>query len=337
MFFSTLHFVVSRVYDDMDIIRGDVSGVVAKSVGSNHQPPSKLNVGAMPKLHLYNHLHHHHHQPIPHHILQNNHPFQIPLQITNLPNPIMTFTTDATIASSGGRILKLTHQSTTTSTPMKLNLFLPPTASPTNPSPVLIYLSGLTCTPDNVTEKAFLQAHASPLNLALLYPDTSPRGTNFPGEHDAYDFGSAASFYIDAQKDPWSTNYKMESYLTTELPDLLFSHFKELDSTRVSITGHSMGGHGALTLFLKHPTKYKSVSAFAPICNPTQCPWGEKAFTGYLGDDKAEWAKHDATELVKSFKGDLNCLIDVVCFTFLLTNRFMMIWEGRANKYKGHG
>ncbi|KAG8424395.1 hypothetical protein J3459_002543 [Metarhizium acridum] len=223
----------------------------------------------------------------------------------------MAFTTNATIASFNGRILKLTHQSSSTSTPMNLNLFLPNTASPSNPAPLLIYLSGLTCTPDNVTEKGFLHAHASPLNLALLYPDTSPRGTNLPGEHDAYDFGSAASFYIDATKDPWAANYRMESYLTTELPELLFANFKELDAQRVSISGHSMGGHGALTLFLKNPGKYKSVSAFAPICNPSQCPWGHKAFTGYLGDDKAEWAKHDATELVKSWKGHLNCLIDV--------------------------
>jgi S-formylglutathione hydrolase len=228
----------------------------------------------------------------------------------------MAFTTNATIASCNGRILKLTHQSDTTSTPMNLNLFLPNTATPSNPAPVLIYLSGLTCTPDNVTEKGFLQAHASPLNLALVYPDTSPRGTDFPGEHDAYDFGSAASFYIDAKTDPWSKNYKMESYLTKELPDLLFHNFKELDGSKVSITGHSMGGHGALTLFLKNPGKYKSVSAFAPICNPSRCPWGEKAFTGYLGDDKTEWARHDATELVKSWKDNLNCLIDVVSFWF---------------------
>lgn len=224
----------------------------------------------------------------------------------------MSFTTNATIASFGGRILKLTHQSSTTGTPMNLNLFLPASASSSKPAPVLIYLSGLTCTPDNVTEKGFLQAHAAPLGLALLYPDTSPRETNLPGEHDAYDFGSAASFYIDAKKDPWSKNYKMESYLTQELPQLLFKEFKELDGSLVSISGHSMGGHGALTLYLKNPGMYKSVSAWAPIANPSKCPWGEKAFGGYLGDDKDEWKKHDATELVKSWKGPLNCLVDVV-------------------------
>ncbi|KAL6404046.1 carbohydrate esterase family 1 [Ilyonectria robusta] len=221
------------------------------------------------------------------------------------------FTTNATITSFGGRFLKLTHQSATTGTPMNLTLYLPPSASASKPAPLLIYLSGLTCTPDNVTDKGFLHAHAAPLGLALLYPDTSPRGLDLPGEHDSWDFGSAASFYIDSTRDPWSTNYKMESYLTKELPGLVFSAFKELDSSRVSISGHSMGGHGALTLHLKNPGMFKSVSAFSPISNPINCPWGEKAFSGYLGDDKEEWKKHDATELVKNWKGPLNALVDV--------------------------
>ncbi|KAF7540535.1 hypothetical protein G7Z17_g12172 [Cylindrodendrum hubeiense] len=204
------------------------------------------------------------------------------------------FTTNATITSFGGRFLKLTHQSATTGTPMNLTLYLPPSATPASPAPLLVYLSGLTCTPDNVTDKGFLHAHASSLGLALLW-----------------DFGSAASFYIDSTRDPWSTNYKMESYLTKELPGLVFGAFKELDSSRVSISGHSMGGHGALTLYLKNPGQYKSVSAFSPICNPVNCPWGEKAFSGYLGENKEEWKKHDATELVKGWKGPLNALIDV--------------------------
>jgi S-formylglutathione hydrolase len=200
---------------------------------------------------------------------------------------------------------------------MNLTLYLPPSATPSKPAPVLIYLSGLTCSPDNVTEKGFLHAHASELGLALLYPDTSPRGLDLPGEHDSWDFGSAASFYIDATAEPWSKNYKMESYLTKELPGLVFGAFKELDKSRVSISGHSMGGHGALTLYLKNPGLYKSVSAFAPISNPVNCPWGEKAFSGYLGDNKEEWKKHDASELVKSWKGPLNALIDVVSIPVL--------------------
>lgn len=225
----------------------------------------------------------------------------------------MAFTTNATIAAFGGRFLKLTHQSASTSTPMNLTLFLPGGASAAAPAPLLVYLSGLTCSPDNVTEKGFLHAHASRLGLALLFPDTSPRGTDLPGEHDAWDFGSAASFYVDAREDPWSRHYRMETYLTEELPRLLFESFKELDGGRVSISGHSMGGHGALTLFLRNPGMYKSVSAWAPIANPSRCPWGEKAFGGYLGDDREAWKRHDATELVKGWKGPLNCLIDVVC------------------------
>merc|ERR1712000_789002 len=186
----------------------------------------------------------------------------------------MAFETKAKIATFGGSLLKLSHSSTTTSTPMALNVFLPPGASASKPAPLLIYLSGLTCTPDNVTEKGFLHVHAS--------------------------------------KAPWDKNYKMESYITKELPETLFKEFKELDKGRVSISGHSMGGHGALTLFLKNPGQYKSVSAWAPIANPTKCPWGEKAFGGYIGEDKKdEWVKHDATELVKGWKGDLPALIDV--------------------------
>ena len=224
----------------------------------------------------------------------------------------MAFTTKAAIRSFGGTILKLSHDSTTTGTPMAVNLFLPPGASASKPAPLLIYLSGLTCTPENCTDKGLLHAHASKLGLALLWPDTSPRGLALPGEDDAYDFGSAASFYIDAKREPWSKGYRMESYLIKELKDLVVREFKELDGGRISISGHSMGGHGALTLYMKYPGMFKSVSAWAPISNPTQCPWGEKAFSGYLGDDREEWKKHDATELVKGWKGPLNCLIDVV-------------------------
>ena len=147
----------------------------------------------------------------------------------------------------------------------------------------------------------------------LEYPtNVFPGGLNIEGEDESYDFGSGAGFYIDATKEPWTKGYKMESYITKELPDALFSQFKELDSSKVSITGHSMGGHGALTLFLKNPGKYKSVSAFAPIANPVNAPWGQKAFKGYIGDNEEEWKKHDATELVKQWKGPLEVLIDVV-------------------------
>lgn len=236
----------------------------------------------------------------------------------------MSFETKATIASFGGKLLKLSHESSTTGTPMAVNLYLPPSVASSSSGssskkvPVLIYLSGLTCTPDNCSEKGFLQAHAAKHDLAIVYPDTSPRGANIAGEDDSYDFGSGAGFYIDATAEPWSKNYRMESYITKELPQALFAsgaYGDVLDKDRVGITGHSMGGHGALTLFLKNPGMYRSVSAFAPICNPTQAPWGEKAFEGYFGKgDKDSWKSHDATELLKKYAGDkgkLDILIDV--------------------------
>ncbi|KAI9823937.1 MAG: hypothetical protein M1832_002255 [Thelocarpon impressellum] len=227
----------------------------------------------------------------------------------------MAFKTTATIASFGGQLLKLTHPATTTQCHMSLNLYLPPQAIGEGPDkakvPVLFYLAGLTCTGDNGAEKGFFQHGASQRGVAVVYPDTSPRGLNIQGEDDSYDFGTGAGFYIDAVKEPWSKGYKMYSYITDELPKALFSAFDQLDKERVSIMGHSMGGHGALTIFLKNPGKYKSVSAFAPIANPVNCPWGEKAFRGYLGDDESKWREHDATELVKGWKGKLDVLIDV--------------------------
>ncbi|KAI1502687.1 Alpha/Beta hydrolase protein [Biscogniauxia marginata] len=228
----------------------------------------------------------------------------------------MAFETKATIATFGGKLLKLTHQSTSTGTPMNVSVYLPP-ASSTAKVPVLFYLSGLTCTPDNCAEKGFLHAAASGRGIAVVYPDTSPRGASVAGEDESYDFGTGAGFYVDATAFPWSASYRMESYVAAELPAALFADpllAGRLDPDRVSITGHSMGGHGALTLFLKYPGRYRSVSAFAPIANPVACPWGQKAFAGYLGaGDKAEWARHDATELVRAGKApaDLRALIDV--------------------------
>ena len=224
----------------------------------------------------------------------------------------MAFTTNATIANFGGKLLKLAHNASTTSCEMKLNLFVPSSASTSKPAPVLFYLAGLTCTGDNGAEKGFFQAKAAEKGIAVVYPDTSPRGLGIQGEDESYDFGSGAGFYVDATKAPYDKGYKMYSYIADELPTTLFKEFKELDASRVSITGHSMGGHGALTLFLKNPGKYKSVSAFAPISNPSNCPWGEKAFGGYFGaEDKSKWAAHDATELLPQYPGDTDILIDV--------------------------
>ncbi|KAF3484016.1 S-formylglutathione hydrolase [Arthroderma uncinatum] len=225
----------------------------------------------------------------------------------------MSVTTKATIASFGGKLLKLSHNATSTKCEMAFNVYLPPQAvkDSNNKAPVLFFLSGLTCTPDNCSEKGFLQSSASKKGIAIVYPDTSPRGLGIAGEDDAYDFGSGAGFYIDATESPYNSGYNMYTYVTDELPKVVFGQFPQLDSNRVSITGHSMGGHGALTLFLKNPGKYKSVSVFAPIANPINCPWGQKAFKGYFGDDNNKWKKHDATELVKQWKGSLDILIDV--------------------------
>ncbi|PWY90720.1 putative esterase [Aspergillus heteromorphus CBS 117.55] len=228
----------------------------------------------------------------------------------------MSLTTKATIASFGGKLLKLSHPATSTKCEMAFNLYLPPAALQSSASstktPVLIYLSGLTCTADNCSEKGFFQHAASKKGIAVLYPDTSPRGLNVAGENDSWDFGTGAGFYVDATKAPYNDGYNMYTYVTEELPLAVFGAFPQLDSSRVSITGHSMGGHGALSLFLRNPGKYKSVSAFAPISNPINCPWGQKAFSGYFGEDALEkWKEHDATELVKGWKGRLDVLIDV--------------------------
>lgn len=226
-----------------------------------------------------------------------------------------SFTVNSVITTFGGKLYKLTHQSSVLNASIDANVFLPPQAA-TSKVPVLIYLSGLTCTPQNASEKGFLHAWAAQYGLAIIFPDTSPRGLSLPGEHDSWDFGSAASFYVNATQEPFNKNYKMYDYITKELPDLVFNdeQFKDsIDGSRVSLSGHSMGGHGALTLFLKNPGKYKSVSAFAPISHPIKAPWGIKAFTGYFGADNTElWKQHDATELVAKYNGPTpDILIDV--------------------------
>jgi S-formylglutathione hydrolase len=162
---------------------------------------------------------------------------------------------------------------------------------------VLFYLAGLTCNEETFAIKAGAQQHAARLGLAIVTPDTSPRGTSVPEQADHWDFGVAAGFYLDATEAPWAAHWRMESYITQELHALVGAELP-LDTARAGIFGHSMGGHGALTLALRHPGQYQSVSAFAPIAHPTQCPWGEKAFTGYLGPSRHSWGEHDATELM---------------------------------------
>lgn len=209
----------------------------------------------------------------------------------------------------GGLQSTYSHFSHETQTLMRYAVYQPPAALRGKHCPTLTFLSGLTCTEENFAIKAGAQRVAAELGILLVMPDTSPRGAGIPGEDESYDFGSGAGFYVDATVDPWSTNYRMYSYVTEELPEEIAKHFP-VDTARSGIFGHSMGGHGALVMAFRNPDKYRSVSAFAPICAPSQVPWGQKAFSGYLGDDKAQWARYDATELldITRWKGPL--LID---------------------------
>lgn len=200
------------------------------------------------------------------------------------------------------------HRSAVTGTDMRFALYRPPQSAGT-PTPALFYLAGLTCTEETATIKAGAQQHASRHGLMLVMPDTSPRGAGIDGEDVDWDFGVGAGFYLDATREPWSRHYRMDSYLTKELLPLVIEEYAA-DPNAVGIFGHSMGGHGALTLALKNPGLFRSVSAFAPICAPMQCPWGQKAFEGYFGDDAALAAAHDATELVKAGRRSPPILID---------------------------
>jgi len=202
-------------------------------------------------------------------------------------------------ACFGGAQRFYQHPSRETGLPMKFSVFLPPQAVAGEKVPALLYLAGLTCTEETFMVKAGAQRLAAELGLALVAPDTSPRGAGVPGEADAWDFGVGAGFYLDATQAPWAAHWRMESWLMHELLPLLAEHLP-IDGARLGIFGHSMGGHGALTLALRHPGRFKTLSAFAPIANPVNCPWGEKAFTGYLGADRTAWGEHDATVLMQN-------------------------------------
>ncbi len=213
----------------------------------------------------------------------------------------MTWQTISEHACFGGVQGFYQHDSATIGLPMRLGVYRPPQAlGPTaGPVPALIYLAGLTCNEETFAIKAGAQRVAAQLGLMLVTPDTSPRGTGVEGADASWDFGTAAGFYLDATQAPWAKHWRMESYITQELPALLAQHFP-VQAGRVGLFGHSMGGHGALTLALRHPGLFQSVSALAPIAAPMQCPWGVKAFSGYLGDDRSAWAAHDATALIQS-------------------------------------
>ena len=214
------------------------------------------------------------------------------------PNPLELLSEHACF---GGAQRFYQHESLEIGLPMKFSVFLPPQAridAAGGKVPALLYLAGLTCNEETFMAKAGAQRLAAELGLALIAPDTSPRGAKVPGEAESWDFGVGAGFYLDAAQAPWAQHWRMESWLTAELLPLLTSALP-LDAARIGIFGHSMGGHGALTLALRHPALFKSVSAFAPICAPSQCPWGRKAFTGYLGSDESLWLAHDASALMQ--------------------------------------
>ena len=201
----------------------------------------------------------------------------------------------STNRSHGGTQGVYSHQSTATGTPMTFSVFVPDHA-PGAKLPVLWFLSGLTCTHANVTEKGEYRAACAEHGIILVAPDTSPRGDDVPDD-EGYDFGKGAGFYVDATQAPWAAHYRMRSYIEQELPDLIAAQFP-VDTARQGITGHSMGGHGALTIALRNPARFRSVSAFAPIVSPLSCPWGDKALSGYLGADRAAWREYDACALI---------------------------------------
>jgi S-formylglutathione hydrolase len=201
--------------------------------------------------------------------------------------------------SFGGTQFVYRHASHETGTPMRLAAFVPPQANGSK-VPVVWFLSGLTCTEENFTVKAGAQRMASELGLILIAPDTSPRGESVPDDAErAYDFGLGAGFYVDATQEPWTRNYRMRSYIERELPALVAQNLPA-DMGRQGMTGHSMGGHGALTIALRNPGRFKAVSAFAPIASPMSCPWGEKALSKYIGSDRAAWRDYDACALIES-------------------------------------
>ncbi|WBH16466.1 S-formylglutathione hydrolase [Sphingomonas radiodurans] len=200
------------------------------------------------------------------------------------------------------------HEASTIGTDMTFSVYVPPHDKGAR-LPVLWYLSGLTCTHANVTDKGEYRRACADHGIIFVAPDTSPRGEGVPDD-DAWDFGQGAGFYVDATEEPWSTNFRMRSYIEDELPALIATEFPVADLTRQSITGHSMGGHGALTIALRNPSRFCSVSAFAPIVSPLDCPWGEKALGGYLGADRATWRTYDACALIDDGARVADILVD---------------------------
>lgn len=212
------------------------------------------------------------------------------------------------IKESGGYLNRYEHQSTACQCKMIFSVYLPPQAE-TRKVPALYWMSGLTCTDDNARTKAGMQRYAAEHGIALVFPDTSPRGDDVHDSPDRYDLGKGAGFYVNATQSPWQEHYQMYDYVTQELPDLIQSSLPILANVK-SISGHSMGGHGALICALKNPSAYRSVSAFSPICNPIECGWGQGCFGAYLGDNATDWQAYDATQLIRSGAKLSEILID---------------------------
>jgi S-formylglutathione hydrolase len=208
-----------------------------------------------------------------------------------------------------GDLQRFEHYSESCDSNMRFSVYLPPQAKK-GKVPVLLWLSGLTCNDENFMLKSGAQRYAAELGIALVTPDTSPRETGTAGEEDDWDFGSGAGFYVNATRLPWSKHFQMYDYVSKELPNVLDANLP-IDTDRMSISGHSMGGHGALIVALKNPGMFRSVSAFSPICAPSRCPWGIKAFSGYLGDDRMQWLQYDASELIDKASEKLSLLIDL--------------------------
>jgi S-formylglutathione hydrolase len=213
-----------------------------------------------------------------------------------------------TIKEFGGQLNRFVHDSTSCNCEMTFSVYLPPQAKDKK-VPALYWLSGLTCTDDNARTKAGMQRYAAEQGIAIIFPDTSPRGDNVADEKDRYDLGKGAGFYVNSTETPWNEHYQMYHYITKELPQLIEAELPVLANVK-SISGHSMGGHGALICALKNPQEYRSVSAFAPICNPVNSGWGKGCFNLYLGNDEKQWSEYDATELIKSGNKVQDILID---------------------------
>ncbi|MEM7359184.1 MAG: S-formylglutathione hydrolase [Pseudomonadota bacterium] len=210
----------------------------------------------------------------------------------------------------GGEQLRFKHAASSLDCEMTFSVYLPPQATSAEPVPVLFWLSGLTCTDENFVTKAGAQQYAAKHGVAIVAPDTSPRGEGVPDDPEgAYDFGLGAGFYVNATAEPWKQHYQMYNYVVEELFDLVSSSFP-VDASRAGIFGHSMGGHGALTIGLKNPHKFRSISAFSPIVSPLNCPWGEKALSNYLGSDQASWQEYDSVALVRAAEQHQPILID---------------------------